>query len=62
MVEGIVYGMISAWILTAFNVDEILLQAANSFFGLELNRNHYYTFFAAVGMIQGIITDLSKLK
>lgn len=62
MVEGIVYGMISAWILIAFDVDEILLKATNSFFGLELDQNHFYMFFAAVGMIQGIITDLRKLK
>jgi hypothetical protein len=45
MLEGIIYGLITAWILTWFDVDEIFIDALKMFLpSIPLNTNHFMLF------------------
>ena len=57
MLDGIVDGLIVAWILTIFNVDSICINVLQPFFiNVKLTTNHYYFAFGAIGLIAGIMS------
>lgn len=54
MLEGIIYGLIIAWILTWFKVDRIFIDALKAFWpSIPLNTNHFYVVCAILGCISG---------
>lgn len=43
MLDGIIYGLIVAWILAIFNVDSICINVLQPFFtNVKLTTDHYY--------------------
>lgn len=59
MLEGIIYGLITAWILTWFDVDEIFIDVLKTFLpNISLNTNHFYVVFAIIGCANGLISNL----
>jgi hypothetical protein len=59
MLEGIIYGLITAWILTWFDVDEIFIDALKMFLpSIPLNTNHFYVVCAIIGCANGLISNL----
>lgn len=61
MLEGVIYGLIIAWILTWFKVDEIFIDALKAFWpNIPLNTNHFYVVCAILGYISGFIGDLKQ--
>lgn len=54
MIEGIIYGLIWAWLLSLFGVDNIFAEALQPFVNFTLTTSHYYFVFGFVGMIYGI--------
>lgn len=59
MLEGIIYGLIIAWILTWFKIDRIFIDALKAFWpSIPLNTNHFYVVCAILGCISGLISNL----
>lgn len=55
MIEGIIYGLIGAWFLSLFGVDNIFIEALQPFVKFTLTTSHYYFVFGFVGMVYGIV-------
>ena len=55
MIEGIIYGLIGAWFLSLFGVDNIFVEALQPFVNFTLTTSHYYFVFGFVGMVYGIV-------
>lgn len=55
MIEGIIYGLIGAWFLSLFGVDNIFVEALQPFVIFTLTTSHYYFVFGFVGMVYGIV-------
>lgn len=56
MLAGIIFGLIIAWFLTLFGVDDIFINALQPFFeNIEFTTNHFYFVFGIVGCISGLI-------
>ena len=55
MIEGIIYGLIGAWFLSLFGVDNIFVEALQPFVYFTLTTSHYYFIFGFVGMVYGIV-------
>ena len=55
MIEGIIYGLIGAWFLSLFGVDNIFVEALQPFENFTLTTSHYYFVFGFVGMVYGIV-------
>nr|DAW42772.1 MAG TPA: hypothetical protein [Caudoviricetes sp.] len=55
MIEGIIYGLIGAWFLSLFRVDNIFVEALQPFVNFTLTTSHYYFVFGFVGMVYGIV-------
>ena len=63
MLEGVIYGLIIAWILTWFKVDRIFIDALKTFLpNMQLGTEHFYLTCAILGCISGLINDLRALK
>lgn len=52
---GIVGGLVLAWILTWFRVDNIIINGVNELFGLEITGSGYYVMFALIGLIVNLL-------
>ena len=57
MIEGMIYGLIGAWFLSLFGVDNIFVEALQPFVNFTLTTSHYYFVFGFVGMISEIISN-----
>lgn len=51
MLSGFIEGLIIAWILSLFKVDDILINALQPFTQVRLNTSMYYMAFAMMGVI-----------
>lgn len=61
MFDGIVYGLITAWILSLFDVDDGFIRAIQPFLqSIEITTDHYYLCFGLIGMIGGLISGIIK--
>lgn len=59
MLSGIVNGLIVAWILVQFGVDDICINIMQPFVDkCTLTTNHFYFVFGLIGMIGGILYEL----
>ena len=54
MFDGLVGGLIVAWILTLFGFDEIFINGIQTFVTFDLTIDHYYLVFGLVGFIVGL--------
>ena len=55
LIEGIIYGLIGAWFLSLFGIDNIFVEALQPFVNFTVTTSHYYFIFGFVGMIYGIV-------
>lgn len=61
MIEGIIYGLIVAWFLTLFGIDNICINALQPFFtNVKLTTDLYYFVFGILGLITGLILILKS--
>lgn len=59
MLEGFVAGLIIAYILTFFNVDNIIINTIQSFVpNIKITIDIYYVLFGTLGMIPELIKEL----
>ncbi len=56
MLDGIIYGLIIAWILSVFNVDNICINVLQPFFDVKLTTDHYYFTFGVIGLVASILS------
>lgn len=54
MLSGVIIGIIVAWVLTIFEVEQLLIRGVVELFGKEIGISGYYTIFAFIGLIGGI--------
>lgn len=61
MLEGLIEGLIVAWILTLFKVDRICIDVLQPFITqVELTTSHFYFVLGLLGLIGGILYDVHK--
>lgn len=58
--EYIVYGVIMAWILSWFNLDDLLIEVLQPFLKFDINGSTYYVFFIVVGFLLGVIEAIKS--
>ena len=59
LIDGIIYGLLSAWVLSLFDADDICINVLQPFIhGITLTSDHYYFVFGLVGGISGLIYDV----
>ena len=59
MLSGIVYGLITAWILSWFQIDKIFVHIVQPFIQhITITVDHYYFVFGCIGCIEGAISDI----
>lgn len=51
MLDGIAEGLVVAWILSCFDIHNMLIEVVQPFIDVNLTISHYYIAFAAIGMI-----------
>ena len=53
--EHLMEALITAWILTWFNVDEIFIDVVQPITEVEITTSHFYFVFACIGVLYGLI-------
>lgn len=60
MLEGFVAGLIIAYILTFFNVDNIIINTIQPFIpDIKITIDIYYVLFGILGMVSELIKELN---
>ena len=54
MLNGFVEGLIVAWFLSLFNVDNIIINSAKEVLNITISNSTYYMLFALIGLISAI--------
>lgn len=57
MLGGFISGLIVAWILSLFGVDQMLIEVIQPFTNVILTSSHYYILFALIGTLGGSISN-----
>lgn len=61
MLGGLLEGLIAAWILTLFNVDQIFIDVLQPFIAqVELTTTHFYFVLGLLGLVGGLIHDIHQ--
>jgi len=55
LLEGIIGGLIVAWVLTLFGVDVIVIQFVEENFDKVVSTSTYYVGFAIIGLIGALL-------
>lgn len=58
MFGGIISGLLCAWILAQFDVDNICINVLQPFTQIKLTTDHFYFVFGLVGFVCGAIHDI----
>ena len=61
MIYSIVDALLVAWILSLFGIDDIFVDAAQTFVTFTVTVNHYYLLFGMFGAFEGLIRFLYNL-
>ena len=61
MIYSIVDALFVAWILSLFEIDDIFVDAAQTFVTFTVTVNHYYLLFGMLGAFEGLIRLLYNL-
>ena len=60
MLNGLIYGLITAEILVWFGVDEIFIDALQPFFSdIKLTEDLFYFVLAVLGIISGLLQQIN---
>lgn len=52
MLDGFIYGLIVAFILSLFGIDDMILEVIQPFLpNIHLTTSHYYILFGVIGLI-----------
>lgn len=57
MLEGLIGGLIIAWILTLFNFDMVCMTALKELINVSISKSTYYFIFAMIGLITGALRE-----
>lgn len=58
IIDGLVYGLVSALILSIFGVDDFFIDSLQPFaHGIKLTSDHFYLAFACLGAIGNILKE-----
>jgi hypothetical protein len=55
MLEGFINGLFIAWVLTIFNIDDVILDAIEEIFNKKYSINVYYLIAGILGAISGFL-------
>ena len=53
MLGGFIGGLITAWILSLFNINGMLIEVIQPMTSVVLTNSHYYVFIGMIGLIGG---------
>lgn len=54
MLDGLIGGLFTAWLLTIFNIDKMFVEALQPLMSnVILTSSHYYMVFGLIGLIGG---------
>lgn len=56
MLSGFIGGLITAWILSWFGVNEMLIEVIQPMTSIILTNSHYYVFIGMIGLFGGAFT------
>ena len=56
--EHLMEALITAWILTCFNCDEIFIDVLQPLTKVEITTRHFYFVFACIGIVYGLINGV----
>ena len=57
MLEGLIGGLIIAWLLTLFNFDMVCMTALKELINVSISKSTYYFMFAMIGLITGALRE-----
>lgn len=57
MLEGLIGGLIIAWVLTLFNFDMVCMTALKELINVSISKSTYYFMFAMIGLITGALRE-----
>ncbi|HQD41748.1 MAG: hypothetical protein GXY97_02070 [Clostridiales bacterium] len=57
MFIDLLFGLIVGWLVSLFGGDILIIQGVSELIGREISSAGYYTIFALLGLIGGIIKD-----
>lgn len=60
MLGGFIGGIFTAWFLTWFGIDEIIIQGVKDLFGWEITEASYYLIFGIMGL-GGVVANVAIL-
>lgn len=56
MLGGFISGLIVAWILSLFGVDQMVITSLNEVFSVSISVSTYYMAFGLIGLIGGALS------
>ena len=56
--EYIIEALITACILTWFDIDKIFIEVVQPFMKVEITTSHFYFIFACIGIVYGLINGV----
>lgn len=57
MLEGFVGGLLTAWILSWFGVDHMIIDSLYEVFNISISESVYYVGFGLIGLIGGAFKE-----
>lgn len=62
MGDGLLGGLLFAWILSWFGFDNLAVKGINELLQINATTASYYLIAAVLGIVAGLINDLIKIK
>ena len=56
--EYLIESLITAWILTWFDVDKIFIDVIQPLTKVEITTSHFYFVFACIGIVYGLFSGM----
>jgi len=62
MADGLLSGLLFAWILSWFGFDDLAVKGINELLQINATAASYYLIAAVLGIIAGLINDIIKIN
>ena len=58
MLNGFIYGLITAWILSWFGVDNIIITSTKEILKLTISESTYYVAAGLIGLVAALVDNI----
>ncbi|WP_425203721.1 hypothetical protein [Priestia megaterium] len=62
MADGLLSGLLFAWVLSWFGFDNLAVKGINELLQINATTASYYLIAVALGIIAGLLNDIIKIK